>query len=656
MVTAAITGKHLDLRYQQVKLRVEAWGNNSLRVRATLLDKIDETLDWALLEPSLNDATSIISDEYAEMVNGLIKCQIRFNPDQISGHPWVLSFHRTETGEEILAEDFHRFRRWRGIYFKPRGGDSFYAETWFKAYPGEHIYGLGQHQHGRLNQKGCAIELLQRNTEVCIPFMYSSRGYGFLWNNPAVGKVILAENGTTWIAERTKQLDYWITLGDTPSQIMKQYADATGYPLMMPEYASGFWQSKLRYQTQEELLQIAREYKQRKLPLSVIVADFFHWTLMGEWRFDPTKWPNIPAMVKELDSMGVKLMVSIWPTVNPLSENFEEMREKGFLVGSERGDEAHTMFIDHRPEGPLHMYYYDATNPEAQRYIWNMVKKGYYDHGVKVWWLDACEPEIYPMDPRNLRYYIGNGEMVTNIYPMLNAKAFYDGMKEAGDYEIILLSRSGWAGSQRYGALIWSGDVSSTFEALQIQVKAGLNMAMSGIPWWTTDVGGFHGGDPDDPLFRELVVRWFQYSVFCPVLRLHGHRHPTVGVTGGPNEVWSFGEEAYTIIREQLELRESLRPYIMDQMREAHLTGSPVIRPLFYDFPEDEQCYVIEDQYMFGPRIMVAPVLNYKERKRHLYLPSGTKWREVVSGDVYRGGVWVTVDAPLDRIPYFYRE
>jgi len=356
LATATFTVNGLELRYQQVKLRVEAWGTNSLRVRATLLDEIDETLDWALLKPDQSTVMSNFTDEYAELVNCNISCRANLNPDNISGHPWTLTFHRSDTGAELLAENLHRFKRWRGIYFKPKGGDSFHAEAWFKAYPDEHIYGLGQHQHGRLDQKGCVIELLQRNTEVCIPFMYSSRGYGFLWNNPAVGKVMLAENGTTWVAERTKQLDYWITAGDTPRQIMKQYADATGYPPLIPEYATGFWQSKLRYQTQEELLQVAREYKQRGLPLSVIVADFFHWTLMGEWRFDPDKWPDVPGMVQELDSMGVKLMVSVWPTVNHLSENFVEMREKGYLVGSEKGDEAHTQFIDHRPEGSLHMY------------------------------------------------------------------------------------------------------------------------------------------------------------------------------------------------------------------------------------------------------------------------------------------------------------
>jgi alpha-D-xyloside xylohydrolase len=656
LVEIVSLGNGVTLHHQQVKLRIEAWGLNSLRVRATLLKDIDGSQDWALLEPKEANVKIHIDEKTASIANGKITCMIQLDPDSISSAPWSISYHNTVTGKELTSENHHRFKRWRGIYLKPREGDSFHAEARFKAYEDERIYGLGQHQHGRLDNKGCVIELLQRNTEVCIPFMYSTRGYGFLWNNPAVGRVELGYSGTNWVADRTRQMDYWITARDTPAEILRQYAEATGFPLMMPEYATGFWQCKLRYQTQEELLEVAREHKRRRLPLSVIVADFFHWTLMGEWKFDPEKWPDVPGMVQELADMGVKLMVSVWPTVNQLSENFTEMKNRGYLVGSEHGDESHTQFMDHRPEGPLHMYYYDATNPEAGRYVWGKVKEGYYKHGIKTWWLDACEPEIYPMSPENLRYHIGNGEMVTNVYPMLNSRAFYEGMKEEGEDDIILLTRSAWAGSQRYGALVWSGDIPSTFEALQAQVKAGLNIAMSGIPWWNTDIGGFHGGDPEDPEFRELLVRWFQFGVFSPVMRLHGHRKPTVGATGGPNEAWSFGKEAYTIIKGLLELREQLRPYILDQMREAHLTGSPVMRPLFFDFPEDEQCYVSEDQYMFGFKIMVAPVLEKYKRSRCVYLPSGSKWREGETGRVHRGGVWIQVDAPLEKIPYFYRE
>jgi alpha-D-xyloside xylohydrolase len=645
----------VELRHQQLKLRIEAWGPNSLRLRATLMDEVEGS-DWALLKPGDSNVEVDVSGKAASVINGEIKCIIQLLQEGASTTPWNISYHKSSTGEELTAENHRVLKRWRWVYLKPIGGDNFQVEARFKAYDGERIYGLGQHQHGRLDNKGCVIELLQRNTEVCIPFMYSTRGYGFLWNNPAVGRVELGYNGTNWVAERSRQLDYWITSGDSPVKVMKQYADATGYPLMMPEYATGFWQSKLRYRTQDELMEVAREYKRRGLPLSVIVADFFHWTLMGEWRFDQEKWPDVPGMVCELAEMGVKLAVSIWPTVNQLSVNFEEMRTKGYLVGSERGDESHTQFLDNKPEAPLHMYYYDATNPMARRYIWGKVREGYYRHGIKTWWLDACEPEINPMSPENLKYHIGNGEMVTNIYPMLQSKAFYDGMRGEEENEIILLTRSAWAGSQRYGALVWSGDIPSTFEALRNQVKAGLNIGMSGIPWWNTDIGGFYGGDPDDPDFRELLIRWFQFGVFSPVMRLHGHREPAVGVTGGPNEAWSYGDEGYEIIKGLLFLREQLRPYLLDQMKVAQLTGAPVIRPLFFDFPEDEQCYLPEDQFMLGPKLMVAPVLEKGIRSRRVYLPAGSKWRECETGSTHMGGVWIQVDAPLEKVPYFYRE
>ena len=243
--------------------------------------------------------------------------------------------------------------------------------------------------------------------------------------------------------------------------------------------------------------------------------------------------------------------------------------------------------------------------------MWERLREGYYRHGIKVFWLDACEPEMYPSHPQNLRYHLGNGLAVGNIYPLLHEAGIWDGMRGEGETEIVTLCRSAWAGSQRYGAALWSGDIPSTFEALQKQVRAGLNVGLSGIPWWTTDIGGFHGGNIEAPYFRELVVRWFQYGAFCPLFRLHGHRQPAEGWTSGNhNEVWSFGDEAYGIIRELLFLRERLRPYIMAQMRLASEAGVPPMRPLFFDFPQDAAAARVDDEFMFGPDLLVAPVLE----------------------------------------------
>jgi alpha-D-xyloside xylohydrolase len=331
------------------------------------------------------------------------------------------------------------------------------------------------------------------------------------------------------------------------------------------------------------------------------------------------------------------------------------MERRGLLIRTARGVPAHMDFRDNRPEGRVYVHYYDSTHPEARRFIWEQVREGYYRHGVKVWWLDACEPEMYPLDPDNLCYHLGNGLAVTNIYPLMHARGFYEGMHAEGEEEIITLCRSAWAGSQRYGAAVWSGDIRSTFEALQAQVRAGLNIGLSGIPWWTTDIGGFVNGDISTPYFRELIVRWFQYGVFCPLFRLHGYRLPRTEDSGAPNEVWSFGEEAYAIIKELLFLRERLRPYVMEQMGLAHKRGTPPMRPLFFDFPEDEGCFEVEDQFMFGPELLVAPVLYEGARSRDVYLPAGESWTDAWTDETFEGGRWITADAPLERIPLYLR-
>ena len=536
-------------------------------------------------------------------------------------------------------------------------GGLFRIEVCFHAREGEHLYGLGQHQHGRFDQKGCVIDLVQRNTEVSIPFLLSSEGYGFLWNNPAIGRVELGFSATRWVAEATSQIDYWVTTGPSPSAILRNYADATGHPGMLPEWAAGYWQSKLRYASQEELESVVGEHQSRGLPLSVIVIDFFHWTRHGEWRFDPDRWPDPAGMVARLRERGVRVMVSVWPTVSRLASTWDEMWRTGYIVRNVRGAAGQMYFVDNGNEGGLYLHYYDATHPGARDFIWDRVREGYYRHGIDVFWLDACEPEMLPMAPDNLRFHAGSGLEVANVYPRDHAHGFFDGMRSEGEDEILLLCRSAWAGSQRYGVAVWSADIESTFASLRNQVCAGLNMAVSGIPWWTHDIGGFRGGDPASAEFRELVVRWFQFGAFSPIMRMHGHRLPLVDdFAGGPNEVWSFGDEAYAIMRDYLELRERLRPYVMSLMLTAHEDGIPPMRPLFLEYPDDPASYQVEDQYLFGPDLLVAPVLDFGARSRTVYLPEGPRWTDAWTGETHDGGRTVEVDAPLERIPVFLRE
>lgn len=299
-------------------VQIEPWGRDSVRVRSTFDAAIHDATVNALLPPVPTEVQIALDEQGATLVNGALTVHV--SP---GGR---IRFYQTASGEELLSEIEHRHStRIPARYFRTQGGQTYHLEASFQAYEGERLYGLGQHQHGLFDQKGSVVDLIQRNTEVSIPFLFSSRGYGLLWHNPATGRVEMGAARTRWVAEATSQLDYWITTGQTPAEIMEHYADATGHAPTFPHWASGFWQCKLRYRTQDELLTVAREYKERGLPLSVIIIDFFNWTLQGDWRFDPNDWPDPAAMVSELKSLGVELMVSIWPTVNPLSENFAAM-------------------------------------------------------------------------------------------------------------------------------------------------------------------------------------------------------------------------------------------------------------------------------------------------------------------------------------------
>jgi alpha-D-xyloside xylohydrolase len=421
---------------------------------------------------------------------------------------------------------------------------------------------------------------------------------------------------------------------------------------MMPAFATGLWQSKLRYSSQEELLSVAREYKKRNLPISVIVADFFHWPNSGDWKFDPKFWPDPAAMVKELDSMGIKLLVSVWPTVATESENYSTMLKKNYLIHPEVGVNAFLAFSGF-------LTFVDVTNPDARNFMWDKIRQNYYNAGIRMFWLDEAEPEIDPLDYENVRYLRGNGLEVSSIYPYNFAQAVYEGQTQAGQKEIINLIRCAWIGSQRFGAAVWSGDIYGDFETLRRQVKAGLNISLCGMPWWNSDIGGFFQSKDTPEQFHEVLIRWFQFGAFCPVMRMHGKRLPMINVegssvgSGSPNEVWSYGDETLKIMTRYLQVREQLKPYILKNMKVASEEGIPVMRPLFFDFPQDQLCYTTEDEYMFGPDLLVAPVLEYMAKTRKVYLPSDARWTDALTGKIYNGGQTIDCKVTLDNIPVF---
>lgn len=647
-------GQNLIWRGAGETLMLTPWGNDSLRVRSVLMGDIADDR-FALLPPQkAEDVEIVIGETDASIRVGRLTARIGMD----GWHHYAQISFFNQKGNLLLRETAPaNALALKSRKFDPFLGGDFALSVTFDGQDNEHLYGMGQYQEEILDWKGCTMELAHRNSQASVPFVMSSRGYGFLWHNPAIGHVSFGTNRTTWHAESTKQMDYWITCGDSPREISAHYALATGTVPMMPEYGLGFWQCKLRYWNQEQLLNVAREYKRRGLKIDVIVCDFFHWPRMGDYRFDPEFFPDPEAMVRELQSMGIELMVSVWPQVALTSENYEEMKQQGLLVRAEYGEQIGMRFVEDS-------MFFDATNPRAQKYVWKKIKQNYYDKGIRVFWLDEAEPEYGTYEFRNYRYHLGSNQQIGNIYPQQYARLFFEGMQSEGQRDPVNLIRCAWAGSQRYGALVWSGDIMSRWEDFRRQICAGLSMGIAGIPWWTTDIGGFHAGNPKDEAFRELFIRWFQWATFCPVMRLHGDRQPSEPVfradgtrvlnSGADNEVWSYGDEAYPILVKYMQLRESMRPYVRRLMNEAHTDGLPLMRAMFYEFPEDPECTVIRDQYMFGDTYLVAPVLEAGARSRKVYLPAGV-WKNTDTGEMISGPVTVDAAAPLETMPVFMK-
>lgn len=631
---------------------IYAQGQDALRVRATMNCAFDDR-DWALEGAPIGNADIRLEGDGAVITNGALSARV----DRLG----KIRFYKN--GVQILEEYYRCYEydmphtpslRIVAREYKPIRGGDYECTLRFEAQR-EKLYGMGQYQQDCLDLKGCTLELAQRNSQASVPFLLSSLGYGFLFNQPAVGKATFAKNVTEWHVESVRQLDYWITVG-APKQILANYTALAGRAPEFPENALGLWQCKLRYRTQEEVLSVAREYHRRGIPLDVIVIDFFHWTRQGEWKFDPVYWPDPAAMVRELKSYGIRCMISVWPTVDKKSENFAEMRENGLLIRPERGSQCFDFLGD--------SYLYDATNPAAQAYLWDKCRRNYFEDGIDMFWLDEAEPEYTAYDFDNYRYYLGTDLQVGNVYPVMHAKAFWDGQTAAGQKDICNLIRCAWAGSQKYGVVLWSGDIIGNFETLRDQFAAGLNVSLAGIPWWTTDIGGFFV-DVTARGHKELLIRWFEWATFCPVLRLHGDKGPCESAplddrdwgggfchTGRDNELWSYGEDVYEILKHYVAVREQMKPYLKEVMREASENGSPVMRAMFYEFPDDPMCWEADEQYMFGSRYLVAPVLYAGMAERDVYLPAG-KWKNMATGEVLAGGQKVTVAAPLEVIPVF---
>jgi len=631
-------------RHEGEILRIEPWGASAVRVRCRPMGDILDLPGALLPAPDAEPEIEIIG-ETATLTHGDLL--VRLHKD---GH---LSFHRAGGREAILEESWvqHRipdcFRAPRR-FLGPIEEGCHEAELQLTAYENEIILGMGQGQEGLWNLKHAVQELRHANTTYSIPFYVSSRGYGLLWNHPGCGRATFASNITRFEAWAARQIDYWFCLEDNPATLIDRYTEVTGRPQALPENVLGFWQCKNRYKTQAEILEVAREFKRRGLPLDVMVVDYYHWTHMGEWEFNKQSWPDPSAMVRELESMGVHTMVSVWPTVTEESRYFGELKTMdGLVKHTGQEDKFRWTYDNETSKTPVQACYLDASNAKATAFQWDKIRTNYLACGIHMFWLDENEPSLGLDDFRHVNYQAGWGQAVGNLYPNWYFEAFDRNLRAEGIAEPVLLGRAGWAGAQRYGAILWSGDVESTWDAFQKQMICGLQAAMSGITWWNTDIGGHLMENCAGVDFGELLVRWFQYGCFTPIMRIHGKRER--------NEIWAFGEENYQIMRHYLMLRDRLKPYIAEQMRMACRTGLPIMRPMLLDFPDDPNCWSLSDQFLFGPDILVAPIAEQQCRTRRVYLPAGENWQCTHTGQMHLGGQFIEAEAPLSRIPVFAR-
>ncbi len=506
----------------------------------------------------------------------------------------------------------------------------------------EAFYGLGQHQAGVWNYRGEAVDLSQDNTNISVPLLLSSNGYGIFWNNGSRSRFNNRFVHAFYLSsEVADAMDYYFLYGPEFDSIIAAYRELTGPAPMFGKWAYGYWQCKNRYASQQELLGIAGKYRALQIPLDNIVQDWFWWNIMGEpvWN---KNYPDPVGMVKELHNENVHLMVSVWPFFRPGSPVYDDMNKRGYFIDRTVAQSFH----------PAGQALYDAFNPDARKYYWKLMNDALFKIGVDAWWLDTTEPETEGRETNILvtnKVAIGNGARYANEFPLLTTTAVYQGQREASSQKrVFILTRSGYAGSQRNAAAVWSGDVDPNWETFRRQIPAGLNLALSGIPYWTTDIGGFVDAHPDDPAYRELYVRWFEFGAFCPIFRAHGTRVPS------QNEIWSYGPAAQKILTDYDRLRYRLMPYIYSQAWKVTSEGATIMRPLVMDFRTDVRAQNTGDEFLFGPSLLVSPVTEPGATVRHMYLPAAA-WYDFWSGAFIKGGQAIDTPASLERLPLFVR-
>lgn len=552
----------------------------------------------------------------------------------------------TKDGKELLAE---KPSSTGFTSFNDAGNSTYRIRQTFLLDSDEAIYGLGQHQQGKMNQRNQTLFLQQANTEICIPLVHSIKGYALFWDN--YSPTIFTDNaqGMTFDSEVGDLCDYYFVYGGGADKVVAGLRELTGQAPMFPLWTFGFWQSRERYVSQDELVGVVAKYRDLKVPLDGIIQDWRYW---GEdhkdWNaveFRNLKFPDPKKMMEEVHHLNAHAIISVWPSFGPATGIYADLKALNKLMIHETFPQDNGVKV------------YDTYDPIARDIYWKYMNKNMFSIGMDGWWLDATEPEHSPAKEGDLDFqtYLGSFRKVRNAFPLVSVGGVYDHQRqEASDKRVFILTRSAFAGQQRYAAQAWSGDVVSDWDVLRNQIPAALNISLTGIPYWNSDIGGFFSGRkfPEgvkDPAFHELYVRWMQFAAFTGMMRSHG--------TNTPREIFMFGERGYWAFDAQekmINLRYRLLPYIYSTSWEVTSNGGSLMRALFSDFLEDKKVTDIGDEYMFGKSILVAPVIS-EVKRRSLYLPEGTQWIDFWTGEKQKGGQEISREAPIDIIPLYVK-
>ncbi len=577
---------------------------------------------------------------------------------------WQMSVPNHKDGNAAVLDEVQPSIAYEHFDARPADAAYFQVGASFRSPDDEHYYGLGQNQEGWLDHRGHPVRcwndyLAPAAPSFCVPFLVTNKGYALLWDNPSKTTIEPGFNEQTrWTSEVGDRVSFFVIAGKTTDELYEGYRLLTGDTPMLPKAAYGYIQCKQRYSSQAEVLAVADGYRQRHLPVDVIVVDWFYYTNMGQMDFDARYWPDPKAMNDKLHAQGIQTMISVWPRFVPTDRFYAEIAEHGWFEHLADGTPTNGLPYDKAGSD------IDTTNPEAAKWFWGTIRDNVISKGFDAIWADETEPDL---PPNGSYYHIGPGTQYFNVYPLFHTSALYNGFRADTDHRALILSRDGYLGVQHNSAMVWSSDIFPLWDVLKRQIPTGLDVAASGLNYWSNDTGGWQylpaahhpehpplldpsdardnvGGYDDYP---ELYTRWFEYATFLPIMRTHGSRKY--------NEVWSYGKQAEPILEQYLKLRYELMPYIYSLGYFTHETGAPFMRALFMNFPDDPKVAEIGDEYMFGPAFLVAPVTDQGATTKQVYLPAGADWYNYWTHARMHGGQTVTVDAPIDKLPLFVR-